>query len=212
MQTLEKPKTTKSWLTDQHKRAMKGVATKPVIAKGPKTLDEAKARLAELQRACAKLGIQLPSVEIPKTLDRAKSMIREVEQQLASGGAKSSVPSSQATPPPPSPKPASPPAPNTSRLAAPPVSQSRDPRDMTRSELEAGIKSAQKAKDFERVGVLYRQLQVRRAGEPTRGVIEKTANMTISELEAAIAAEKNEEQRGMLYRQLCQRRKAGNRI
>lgn len=87
VQTLEKPKTTKRTveLSDQHKRAMKGVgATKPTPAKGPHTLAEAKLRLAELQRAGAKLAIQLPPAEIPKTLDSARRLIADLEQRLAS--------------------------------------------------------------------------------------------------------------------------------
>ena len=88
--TLEKPKPKGAGeLSDQHKRAMKGVGTKPEPTKGPHTLAQAKERLSELQRAGAKLGIGLPSAEIPKTLDRAKSMIADIEQQLASTGASS---------------------------------------------------------------------------------------------------------------------------
>ena len=99
--TLEKPKTTKGTLTPQHRRAMKGVgATKPATAKkGPQTLAEANARLAELQSAAAKLGIQLRPAEIPKTLDRAKYMIADIEQRLVSAPATSKVIAPQLTEP-----------------------------------------------------------------------------------------------------------------
>jgi hypothetical protein len=194
--------------------------SKRVAEAKAKSLPEARARLAELQKVAIQKGIQLPPalVERPRTLDQGRSIIAEIEQQLSSGvGAADAIGLPEAkikaltseksvaarareflasqpaitTPPRQSSKPPAP----------------IDPRDLSALQLERQIEIEKR--NPERVALLYRELNVRRSGKPSRQIVEATYPMTMPELERAITAEKDTEQRQMLYWQLQAARRAG---
>ena len=191
---------------NQKKKETKRMETtlEPKTNPTPKTLAVAKDRLAELQRAGAKLGIQLPPSVPPKTLDSARRLIVDIERQLALAGATASVIPVTALA---SNQPAPAPMDSASLFAkagaiaakcrqaaaCPPESRPSRPmalEDMTRSEL---VREIENEKSHERRAELFAQLKLREKGEPRRCVIERTANWSDLQLSRAIEASKGAE-------------------
>ena len=193
--------------------------TDPKTNSRPRTLTEAKARLAELQRAATKLGIQLPTAAPPKTLDSSRRLITDIERRLNLDGATAStIPVTPVKGTPPAPPNGSagvesitakaraflakPVAPKSSRPAASTTNQPLNPQDMGKRELETAIGAE---KNAEKRWALFQELRARERGKPTRAIAEIGETATRSELERMIQNERNPERRAMLFGELRRR-------
>jgi hypothetical protein len=194
--------------------------SKRVAEAKTKSLPEARARLAELQKVAIQKGIQLPPsfVERPRTLDQARNLIESLERQLGLVGAQ------------------------VASVIAPPVAEIKPPEEdliskaralvarshalsaartreavhtapsaetMSVSELERAIGVANKNGNTDAVSRLYRELRARRAGKPTREISEAVTDLTDGELSLRIQNERDPEKQSMLYKQLAGRRAKG---
>jgi hypothetical protein len=176
------------------------------------SLHKAKERLADLEKLAIQRGIKPPASGQPvKTLDQARRLVEDLERQLSSP-----LPEAEITAPAPE---------NTETLPAKAraivarshaqsaarmcVHTAPAVRDMTITQLTVAIENAQKTKDFERVGLIYRQLRDRRAGQPTREISEAVTDLTDGELGLRIQNERDPEKQSMLYKQLAGRRAKG---
>jgi hypothetical protein len=180
------------------------------------SLPRAKEHLTRLEKTAIGRGIKPPSLGQPvKTFGEALDRAVDIELLLMGATAGTTPPAAATKAPAPE---------NTEALLARArsiVTMSRAqtmvrPREavhtppamesMSISELERAIGVANKNGDVDLVSRLYRQLGRRRAGVPTQKIIEATNHMTELELGAAIEAEKDPDQRQMLYSQLIARR------